>query len=184
MLEQELASIIHTVLAAAGEVTPYYHKQAKDFMVPSIYFPVPDKFSGSNSLSSYEISFMWLIKVYASDTMSAYEIASNVLEDIVSHRNLIPLYNMDGSLTGKSLRVNFPKLRKIEEGIVQIQIEWSCIRSYYQETAVKMAEFKTSYNGIILVEHDIGLALQIAVEKYLVDYPPVTATAYTGEMQI
>ncbi len=184
MLEQELASIIHTVLDAAGEVTPYYHKQAKDFMVPSIYFPVPDKFSGSNSLSSYEISFMWLIKVYASDTMSAYEIASNVLEDIVSHRNLIPLYNMDGSLTGKSLRVKFPKLRKIEEGIVQIQIEWNCIRAYYQEPAEKMTNFKAAYNGTILVEHDIGLALQIAVDKYLVDYRPASTTVYAGEMQI
>jgi hypothetical protein len=184
MLEQELASIIHTVLDKAGDVTPYYHQQAKDFQIPSIFFPVPEKFSGSFSLSSYEISFLWLIKVYATDTMSAYEIASNVLEDIVSHRNLIPLYNMDGSLTGKSLRVKFPRLRKVEEGIVQLQIEWDSIRGYHQDPAEKMTTFKAAYNGTILADHDVGIALQIAIDKYLVDYRPASTNVHAGEMQI
>lgn len=184
MLEQELASIIHKVLDVAGDVTPYYHQQAKNFAVPSVFFPVPEKFSGSNSLSSYEVSYLWLIKIYATETQSAYEIASNVLEDIVSHRNLIPLYNMDGSLNGKTLRVKFPRLRKVEEGIVQLQIEWSSIRGYHQDPAEKMTNFKTAYNGTILAEHDIGLALQIAVDKYLVDYRPASTNVHAGEMQI
>jgi len=184
MLEQELASIIRMVLDAAGQVTPYYNNIFEKFAVPSIFFPIPEKDSWSNSLSSYEISYMWFLKVFAADTQSADEIASNVLEHIVSNRNRIPLYNMDGSLNGKSLLVKVPKLRNIEEGIVQIQIDWSCIRAYYQEPSEKMTNFKAAYNGTILSEHDMGLALQIAIDKYLNDYRPVSTNVHAGEMQI
>lgn len=163
MLEQELASIIHTVLDAAGDVTPYYHQQAKDFMVPSVFFPVPEMFGGSSSLSSYEISYMWFIKFFASDSADALTTASNVLEHIVSHRNAIPLYNTDGTLTGKSMRVDFPRIRKIEDGVIQMQIEWSSIRSYVETEAVKVVQFDSN---IKLKNNNPETALISAVEQY------------------
>lgn len=164
MLDQELASIIHTVLEAANNPTPYYQNVPEGFDVPSVFFPVPEKFAGSSSLSSYEISYMWFIKFYASESADAFIMASNVLEHIVSRRNAIPLYNTDGTLTGKSMRIDFPRIRKIEDGVIQMQIEWNSIRPYHVDTeAVKAAQFDSN---IRFKSNNPETALLLAVEQY------------------
>lgn len=164
MLDQELASIIHTVLAAADNPTPLYHNVPEGFAVPSVFFPVPEQFGGSSSLSSYEISYMWFIKFFASESADAYSMASNVLEHIVSRRNAIPLYDTEGELIGKSMRIGYPRIRKIEDGVVQMQIEWNSIRPYYEETEpIKATSFDAN---ISFKNNNPEAALLLAVEQY------------------
>lgn len=57
MLEQELASIMKYTLDAAGTPTPYYYRVPQHFMVPAVYFPLPEIVSGGETFLTYNLDY-------------------------------------------------------------------------------------------------------------------------------
>lgn len=137
MFEQELASIMRYVLAAAGEVTPYYWEIAEDFMVPAVYFPVPEITTGADTLSDYSFTYAWYINVFAKTTQLAHDIGLRVLSAIRKERNLIPLFNVDGSPDDTGIRIEDPSMNSIDSGVVQIALSWTSRRPYSTEDVQK-----------------------------------------------
>ena len=144
MLEQELASAIKFILEQSGNPAPYYRNVPQDFIVPAAYFPVPEIEAKPFSLHAYALTYIWFVKFFNKDTRSAYGMGNQVLTAITARRNIIPLIDADGVKTGRLLRLKDPKLRDVDDGVVQLAIEWDSRRPYHTEKSEKMAELELS----------------------------------------
>lgn len=130
--EQEVASIIAMAQRVAGDIGYYYWNLPEYFRYPALFFPQPEITTGGDTLCSYASQYAWYIKVFAKTTEQAHSIALRVLTALKQARNYVPLIDETGALTGKSLRLNDPSLRGIEEGVEQITIQWTSRRPYAQ----------------------------------------------------
>lgn len=144
MLEKEMASIARFIIESAGNPKPYFNEIMKDFVVPSIYFPPAEVRSSVFSLDSYEVGYSWFIKFFAQDKIGAYEKARVVMEQILKRRQNIPLYDIEGNVTGEKLRVKNPKIKALEDAAYQLMIEWDVVRGYEAEIIPKMKQFKVA----------------------------------------
>lgn len=145
-MEQEIASIIEYIMSIAGkDVKRLVHKVPTDFTKPTIYFPVPEFSTNLSSMSCYEVSYMWLIKVFAQSTEKAYVMARNIALEIASNRNLIPIINEDGTKTGKFFTIYEPKITKADNGVYTIEIDWDSTRLYKKEEVTKMQKHFENY---------------------------------------
>lgn len=61
MLEQEVASVIKYIIEKSGNPYPYYNEVPEDFIVPAVYFPVPEIVTGADTLSTYKLTYLWFI---------------------------------------------------------------------------------------------------------------------------
>lgn len=145
MLEQEIASAIKFILESAGNPAPYYWNVPQDFAVPAVYFPVPEITSGGDTLSSYNLNYSWYIKFFHKDTQSAHELAFSALTELQSRRNLIPLINETGELTGRGFRTHDPELKKIDDGAVQLTLTWDSPRPYQRANTQKVMKYCLNY---------------------------------------
>ncbi|MCX4265958.1 MAG: hypothetical protein OSJ64_03975, partial [Firmicutes bacterium] len=59
MLEQELASIMKYLLDTADNPSPYYWQVPQNFVVPAIYFPIPEIVSGGETFLTYKLDYAW-----------------------------------------------------------------------------------------------------------------------------
>jgi len=141
-LEQEIASAIKFILDSSGNPAPYYWNVPQDFVVPSAYFPTPEIESSGDTLNSFNLNYSWYIKFFHKNTQSAHELAFAALTEILQNRNLIPLINEDGEFTGKGFRINDPELKKIDDGAVQLTLNWDSRRPYHKNPATKTKKFK------------------------------------------
>jgi hypothetical protein len=53
-----------------------------------------------------------------------------VLTALKEARNYVPLIDEDGRPTDKKLRLKDPSLKKIDDGVVELVIEWTSRRAY------------------------------------------------------
>lgn len=132
MLEQEVASI-HHFIAKKFDIEPYFESVPKDMIMPCIFYPTPEVVSDSHSLSAYVSEFVMYASVFAVNTLNAYELASGIEDSILANRCKVELYNLDGKPMGKRFRLNFPKIKKIEEGVYQIEFSWKRYVNYNME---------------------------------------------------
>lgn len=131
MIEQEMASIIKFVLDNAGDPAPYYWNLSQNFAIPAVYFPTPELDSGGETFLTYNIDYVWYIKLFNKTEQGAYALGSAVVMAIRAARNLIPLIEQDGSEAKESwLRLNDPKLKVVEDGAAQLTISWRSRRPY------------------------------------------------------
>ena len=140
-LEQEIASIMRFALALAGNPQPYYYNVPEDFHVPAMFFPVPEISSDGETFETYGLDYSWYINVFHSTTEEAYKIANDVLNGIRGARNLIPLIKADGTKDTGGVRIKDPRLRKVEDGAVQLVIEWRSRKPYNDPAAIKMQSY-------------------------------------------
>ncbi len=143
-MEQELASIEKFVLEAAGSPQPYYWNMPEGFAYPAIYFPVPEITSGGETFSTYNLLYRWYIVCFASTREDAYDLAFAALTSIRASRNLIPLVDEDGELTGKGLRLYDPTCKVIDDCAAQLAISFTSRRPYNRETVEKTVTFHTT----------------------------------------
>ncbi len=146
-LEQEVASIISFVLAAAGNPHPYYYEVPEQFSFPAMYFPTPELTTRGETFRTYASGYAWYINVMAETTEQAHELGLAALTKLKQARNLVPLIDEAGKPTGKKLRLDDPKLRKIDSGVVQLTIEWTSRRPYDAATPLKMRKPKINIFG-------------------------------------
>lgn len=131
MIEQEMASIIKFVLDHAGDPAPYYWNIPQHFTIPAAYFPTPEINTGGETLLTYNMDYVWYIKLFDKTEQVAYSRGSAVVMAIRAARNLIPLIEQDGSeIKGDWVRVNDPQLKILDNGAAQLAISWRSRRPY------------------------------------------------------
>lgn len=129
MLEYEIAAIYYFV---AGIITAqsYFEEVPLDMLIPCVFYPTPTSVASSLSVNAYVTEFAMYIKFMAHSTMAAYEMGEKVLQAIMGKRRKVPLVDETGKQTGRSFRVNMPKLKKIENGVYQMELSWNRYTRY------------------------------------------------------
>jgi len=141
IIEQEIASAMKFIIESAGNPAPYYYSVPEDFMVPAVYFPPPELTTDGDTLLTYAVTYRWYVKFFHKDTQSAYELGFAALNAIQYRKNLIPLIDETGALTGRGFRMKDPALRSLDVGMVQLTLTWDSPRPYYAPDAEKMMTF-------------------------------------------
>lgn len=145
-MEQEIASIINYIKLIIDDKAKYLlHKVPVNFTKPTIYFPVPEFRTRLSSTSCYEVSYMWLIKIFGPTTEKAYIMARDIIFKIASDRYLIPLINKDGTKLGKAFTILEPSISKADEGVYTLQIDWDSVRPYTEKEVQKMRKHFENY---------------------------------------
>ena len=121
MLEYEIAAIYYFV---AGIITaqPYFEEVPLDMLIPCVFYPTPSPAASGFSVNAYMTEFVMYIKFIDHSTMAAYEMG---LQAIMGKRRKVPLVDGSGKQTGRSFRVNMPKLKKVENGVYQMELSWN-----------------------------------------------------------
>lgn len=134
-LEQEIASIIAAAQRVAGDIGYYYWNIPESFRYPAMFFPTPEIATNGDTFRSYASDYSWYIKVFSETTEQAHSIALSVLTALKEARNYVPLVDEEGQPTGKNLRLKDPSLKKLDDGAVELVIEWTSRRPYDRSTA-------------------------------------------------
>lgn len=184
MLEQETASIIKFVLDASENPNPYYYRVPQSFRYPAAYFPTPDISTRGETFRTYAEGYAWYIKFFGKATEEAYRRAALALTAIKQARNLIPLIGADGNPVGSGIRMKDPSLDTVDDGAVQLKLEWDSRRPYGDPDVLKMQAYHIEgwSDPDIYLEREIPAALIAEAEASLADYPdPENAGEYPPE---
>lgn len=144
MLEQELASIMKYTLDAVGNPAPYYYRVPQHFMVPAVYFPLPEIASGGETFLTYNLDYAWYIKFFHKSSPLAFAMGQKVLAAIKGRRNLVPLIKPNGERAAGAVRLADPKLKELDDGVAQLALNWRSRRPYNAEVAQKMQHFEVA----------------------------------------
>lgn len=149
MLEQEIASIMKFTLEKAGNPSPYYYKVPEGFLIPSVYFPVPEVTTRGDTFRTYALEYTWFIKFFGFDEARAQALAFTVLTAIKTGRNRIPLIGTDGKPTGQGFRLKDPTLKRLDgtPGVAQLGLSWDSPRPYDDPEAQKMMVYDLTMYG-------------------------------------
>ncbi len=123
MLEYEVAAIYYFI-ADIISAQPYFEEVPLDMLMPCVFYPAPTPAASGFSTNAYATEFAMYIKFMDRSTMAAYEMGEKVLQAIMGNRRKVPLVDGAGKETGRNFRVNMPKLKKIEEGVFQMELSW------------------------------------------------------------
>lgn len=148
-MEQITASIAKHILSAIGDdVTPYYNELKQNFKVPSVFFPELEVGEGVESLDRYGLEHSWGITFFHSTTGGAYELAKVALKKITGGRYYVPIVNFDGNDTGKKIRILRATVKKADEGVCLMWLDWTESYEYddLSEQPVKMQTYDISVN--------------------------------------
>ena len=139
MIEQEMASVIHFILDAAGKPNPYYYSVPEKFTPPAVYFPSPEITTGGETFLTYRMEFAWYITFHHQTTEDAYELAHAALSAIMGRRCLIPLITEDGQKAGGYLRVDPPAIKQVDTGVYQFALTFVSRRPYDVQQAAAVS---------------------------------------------
>lgn len=169
MLERDTASIIKFVLDQAGNPSPYYWKIPRSFMVPSVYFPTPEIITGTDTLTTYSMEYVFGIMFFHKTSEKAYWLALQVLTAIRARRNMLAVVDTSGNETKEILRVDDPKLKMPDNGAAQLEITWTSRRPYGTETATKTQTYHIGQwdKPQLYESRVIDAAMEAALEKYI-----------------
>ena len=142
MLDAEIASIMKFLIDAAGNPGPYYYNIPENFVVPAIYFPQPEISTRGDTLKTYALEFSWFVKFFGKDTQSAQQMAFAVMTALQRRKNVVPLIDAAGALTGRGFRMKDPSFRIADDGVVQMTLTWDSSRPYFEEEAQKITDLK------------------------------------------
>lgn len=135
-LEQEVASIVKFILDRAGGPAPYYWNVPSNFVIPAVYFPPPEIETGGETFLTYNMDYVWYVKLFDKTKQDAYAMGLNVLAAIKAERNLVPMISEDGSTIPQSwVRINDPTLKVLDDGAAQLTVRWRSRRPYSDSLA-------------------------------------------------
>lgn len=167
MIEQEIASIAKFILACTGNPEPYYWNIPKNFYIPAAYFPIPEIDSGGDTLSTYSMDFSWYINLFHTTDQKVYALGRAAITAIREARNLIPLISEDGEqIKGMFVRVDDPKLKGVDNGIMQLSISWRTHCLYKAGDANSAQSFNLDL--VMKPGREISDTYAEALEKYAV----------------
>lgn len=119
-------------------VTVYTEEVPQNFAVPSLYFPEPFTFDGNDTNTTFEKTYSLSVKLFHKDSQQAHTEAENIADAVRRKRSVIPLLNLDGSVTGDYIRINRIETR-ITDGVASIVVNWNS-RYHYDREEYKAAE--------------------------------------------
>lgn len=136
--EPEIASIIAFVLSKAGNPAPYYYNVPESFTYPAMFFPQPEITTRGETFETYALEYTWYINIFCETTEAAQQIARTVLSAIKAARNLVPMIDTAGTVTGEKLRIGDPSVKNIDSGVAQLALSWVSRRPYDHASVTKM----------------------------------------------
>jgi len=144
MLEYEIAAIYYFI---DGTITakPYFEEVPKDLMVPCVFYPTPEQRGGVFSVSKYTTDFVMYVKFMAESTLEAYNMANNVMQSLMKNKRKVPLVDENGKRTGKNFQLNNPVVKKVDNGVYQMEVSWKRYSSYNANAMTLAREF--FFNG-------------------------------------
>lgn len=140
LLNSEIGSIIKN-FQSNNNVPVYIDVIPEEFKLPSMYFPTPQTEVYRSSFTSFTKDYQMFVKIFDKSSLLAQNAAENITEKILENHSVIPIYNPDGSESGYYLRIDKIVSRKIDEGVVQIEINWRSNRQFYKENVQKINNF-------------------------------------------
>ena len=140
MLEFEVAALYYFIDNML-KINAYFNEVPENLLLPCIYYPEPDQDGDYYSLNTYRTEFTMYVNIMAKSDAEAYEIASKIVQEVLYNKMKIPMVDDNGSVKDKSLRLNLPKLKRIDNGVYQIDISWYRYTLYKREEVVKAQEF-------------------------------------------
>lgn len=137
MIGQEMASVAWFILESAGqEVNPYYWKVPESFLVPAIYFDIPEINTGGETFLTYHNQYVWHIRFVEHSEQGAWQRAFDVIQKIRAARNLVELRDQEGNkIEGEGVRIDDPKLIALDDNSAQITLSWRS-RVPYSDTLI------------------------------------------------
>ncbi len=136
-----MASVMRFVLETSENPYPYYEETPEGFLVPAVYFSIPEIETDNDTLSSYKLTYVWSISFIHRGTREAYDMALKVMEGLKKNRNKVKIINEDGSETEKSFYVKASRVAETESGTVRMTVEWESRRLYTLEAILKMRKY-------------------------------------------
>ncbi|MCI9645333.1 MAG: hypothetical protein HFH40_00715 [Lachnospiraceae bacterium] len=138
-LGQVLASAVRYIQDNSGiYAAPYFDKVPEDFIVPSMYFPIPKVGSRKATLSSYCSTLSMECWFMAMDEWEAYRHASGVQRCLLRDGCAIPVVGQGGEASGWSVRATDPEVRKIDGRTVRLSFGLKHYFSFQGEGAEKV----------------------------------------------
>lgn len=156
MLEQEVASLVHFIREMGLLKKEYFGEVPLGATTPSVYYPVPEITGGEFSLDTYESSFSLFIKIFDKDSSGSYSIASQIVDKVQYSGKKIPIYDVDGNLTGRYFRVKNLSAKNIDVGTTQIEFSWDVHRGYKKPTVPKGKVYFTGLPTKVEEESEYG----------------------------
>ncbi len=153
MMEQDYASIMRFMLNAWGKEDYYFQEMPEDFVLPSVYFPMPQLMIENNTVSSFKRRYSAYIKIFGEDSKSAqnesYSIASKIVTAIAKGKNNIPILDIEGENTNSWVKIRKLNLKKIDNNTHQIKITWDTHDEYFVDDSQKIQfiSFKNLIKG-------------------------------------
>lgn len=131
MLEQFFASAVRYIQNHSGiDAAPYFDDIPENYIVPSLYFPVPRTSSKKVTFQTYLTTIYMETQFMASTDWLAQGVASNVRDCLILDDCCISIMNKDGTLTGGAFRISELDTRRVSDGIVQLTFQ---IRNYFSK---------------------------------------------------
>lgn len=147
-LEQALASAVRYVQNRAdNDASLYFDEIPEDYMVPSIYFPVPMTDCRRVSFDTFLTTLQFEAWFMASTDWLAYADAARVRDCLMMDKCKIDIMQKDGQLTGKALYTTEPTTSKVESGIVRLTFGIRNYVSKENEHGSKAVNYK--FNGLV-----------------------------------
>lgn len=119
----------------------YTKEVPQNFVVPSLYFPIPQSFDGNDSTSTFLKTYTLPVKLFHKDAQQAYAESERIADTVRWKRGQIPLINSDGSSAGGFVRINRIDVRQTE-GAVTLLVNWDSRYHYDRPEHVPLEHFK------------------------------------------
>lgn len=136
-MDQYESSLARTCLELSGISYLYEDNVPENFMVPSLYFPVPAAFPSVSALGSFRSRYTVYANVFAVSRREAGELAEKIVQGIMRKNCLLPVFEESGADSGKALKLEPPSSKVIDEGMAQVTLSYSIIRFYTRTATAK-----------------------------------------------
>lgn len=133
-MREDFASIANFVMNNIGKeysAKAYYENVKDGFHVPAIYFPVPDEINDKLTFgSSYQADNSMFIQIFAMSNQEALNIANDIKVSLQKVNRYIPIIDINGSYTDRVIIIYCKKISKIDDSVVQVQLDWKYINNF------------------------------------------------------
>lgn len=114
-------------------VKVYEKEVPADFAVPSLYFPVSSVFDSNDTNMTFTKTYSLSVKLFHEDSVIANDRAEMIADEVRSNKNVIPMVNPEGGLTGDFIRLSKIETRIGDNGVATIVVGWDSNYHYNRE---------------------------------------------------
>lgn len=133
MLQDEIGSIMKFCYGK-NPVKVYADRIPQNMVIPSMYFPAPIVVSSGDTTTTYRNSYQLFVKIFAASSQQAHTTAHYIAEGIRQRRCIIPVIALDGTYTGKYMRLKTDiQTKELDDGVAQLALKWDSRYAYARD---------------------------------------------------